>query len=137
MKTDKPCDNLLARRKARKVAPRARTRSNNNSQGNREISPSKESIKAAEDLALAAFASGLKLAAAFGTVAAKTTSLAFASIATGADKFSELVKQEALKSQKAHAHETIPVTTARGRQRARRTPEEENPGVLTARLHQS
>src|SRR5437867_11776020 len=120
MKTDKPCDNLLARRKARKVAPRARTRSNNNSRSNREISPSKESIKAAEDLALAAFASGLKLAAAFGTVAAKTTSLALASIATGADKFSELVKQEALKSQKADAHKTTPVTPARNRKRAKR-----------------
>src|SRR5947199_9046162 len=120
MKTDQPCDNLLARRKARKVAPKARIRSNNYSRSNREISPSKESIKAAEDLALAAFASGLKLAAAFGTVAAKTTSLALASIATGADKFSELVKQEALKSQKAHAHETIPVPPARGRKRARR-----------------
>src|SRR6266705_261608 len=103
MKTSKRCDNLLARRKARKVAPRVQTRSNNNSQGNREISPSKESIKAAEDLALAAFASGLKLAAAFGTVAAKTTSLALASIASGADKFSELVKQEALRSHKANA----------------------------------
>src|SRR5213594_2630344 len=100
MKTDKPCDNLLARRKARKVAPRARTRSNNNSRGNREISASKESIKAAEDLALAAFASGLKLAAAFGSVAAKTTSFALASLATGADKFSELVKKEALASSK-------------------------------------
>jgi hypothetical protein len=99
MKTNDPCDYLLARRKSRKVA--TRTRSNSNSLGNREISPSKDSIKAAEDLALAAFASGLKLAAAFGTVAAKTTSLALASIATGADKFSELVKQEALKSQKA------------------------------------
>src|SRR5438128_9807057 len=117
MKTDKPCDNLLARRKARKVAPRARTRSNNNSQGNREISPSKESIKAAEDLALAAFASGLKLAAAFGTVAAKTTSLALASIATGADKFSELVKQEALKSQKAKAQRNVRKPHTRGNRR--------------------
>src|SRR5438067_10562090 len=120
MKTDKPCDNLLARRKARKVAPRARTRSNNNSQGNREISPSKESIKAAEDLALAAFASGLKLAAAFGTVAAKTTSLALASIATGADKFSELVKQEALKSHETNAHKTTRVSRARGNKRNKR-----------------
>jgi hypothetical protein len=93
----------LARSKSRKVATRTRVRSNNGSLGNREISPSKESIKAAEDLALAAFASGLKLAAAFGTVAAKTTSLALASIATGADKFSQLVKQEALRSQKATA----------------------------------
>jgi len=96
----------LARRKSRKVATKTRSRSNNNSQGNREISPSKESIKAAEDLALAAFASGLKLAAAFGTVAAKTTSLALASIATGADRFSELVKQEALRSQKANTRRT-------------------------------
>src|SRR5436309_4387962 len=120
MNTDKACDHLLARRKASKVAPRARTTSNNHAQGNREISASKESIKAAEDPALAAFASGLKLAAAFGTVAAKTTSLALASIATGADKFSELVKQEALKSQQAHAHKTNLVTPVRNRKRARR-----------------
>jgi hypothetical protein len=98
----------LVRRKARKVATRTRTGSNNDSQGNLELSPSKESIKAAEDLALAAFASGLKLAAAFGSVAAKTTSLALASIATGADKFSELVKQEALRSQKASSRRTSP-----------------------------
>jgi hypothetical protein len=96
----------LARRKSRKVAIKTRSRSTNNSHGNPGISPSKESIKAAEDLALAAFASGLKLAAAFGTVAAKTTSLALASIATGADKFSELVKQEALRSQKRSAQRT-------------------------------
>src|SRR5881396_352833 len=120
MKTDKPCDNLLARRKARKVAPRARTRSNSDSQGNHEISPSKDSIKAAEDLALAAFASGLKLAAAFGTVAAKTTSLALASIATGADRFSELVKQEALKSHKTNAYKTTRVSRARGNKRNKR-----------------
>jgi hypothetical protein len=98
----------LARSKSRKVASRTRARSNSDSQGNREISPSKDSIKAAEDLALAAFASGLKLAAAFGTVAAKTTSLALASIATGADRFSELVKQEALRSQNANARKTSP-----------------------------
>ena len=61
-------------------------------------SGSPEAIKAAEQVALQAFASGLKLAAAFGSVAAKTTSLALASLATGADKFSELVKQEALHS---------------------------------------
>jgi len=60
--------------------------------------PSPEAIKAAEQVALSAFASGLKLAAAFGTVAAKTASLALASLATGADKFSELIKQEALAS---------------------------------------
>jgi hypothetical protein len=96
----------LARRKPRKVATKTITRSNSNSQRNRETFPSKDSIKAAEELALAAFASGLKLAAAFGTVAAKTTSLALASIATGADKFSELIKQEALRSQKATAKRT-------------------------------
>ena len=98
----------MAQRKSRKVATKTRSRSSNNSHGNPGISSSKESIKAAEDLALAAFASGLKLAAAFGTVAAKTTSLALASIASGADKFSELVKQEALRSQKANAQRTSP-----------------------------
>ncbi len=117
MKNNDPCDYLLARRKSRKVAPTARTRSNSNSQGNRETSPSKDSIKAAEDLALAAFASGLKLAAAFGTVAAKTTSLALASIATGADKFSELVKQEALKSQKANAQRNARKPPSRAKKR--------------------
>ncbi len=66
-----------------------------NSTGN---SGSPEAIRAAEQVALQAFASGLKLAAAFGSVAAKTTSLALASLATGADKFSELVKQEAVRS---------------------------------------
>jgi hypothetical protein len=47
---------------------------------------------------MAAFASSLKLAAAFGTVAAKTAGLALASLASGADKFSELVKEEAKRS---------------------------------------
>ena len=123
MKLKDPCDHLLPRRKSRKVA--TRTRSNSDSQGNRESSPSKDSIKAAEDLALAAFASGLKLAAAFGTVAAKTTSLALASIATGADKFSQLVKQEALKSQKANTHKTALASPPRGRKRVRREPKKE------------
>jgi|SRR5712692_7651925 len=59
---------------------------------------STDAIKAAEEVALAAFASGLKIAAAFGTVAAKTTSLALESLATGADKFSDLLKREALSS---------------------------------------
>jgi len=57
-------------------------------------------------VALAAFASGLKIAAAFGTVAAKTTSLALESLATGADKFSEMVKNEALSSGRANARRT-------------------------------
>jgi len=59
---------------------------------------SEEAIRAGEQIAMAAFASGLKLAAAFGTVAAKTAGLALASLASGADKFSELVKEEALRS---------------------------------------
>lgn len=96
-----------------------------------ELSASKESIKTAEDLALAAFSSGLKLAAAFGSVAAKTTGMALASIATGADKFSELVKQEALRSQKFNSNpssrtaksrptrRSLSKTTARRRQAAR------------------
>ena len=120
MKTNDPRDHLLARRKPRKVATKTRPRSNSDSQGSLEISPSKDSIKAAEDLAFAAFASGLKLAAAFGTVAAKTTSLALASIATGADKFSELVKQEALKSQKANSRRTGRASRARGNGRITR-----------------
>jgi hypothetical protein len=129
MELNQPCDHLLAQRKPRKVATTSRSRSSNNSRGSSKTSPSKESIKAAEDLALAAFASGLKLAAAFGTVAAKTTSLALASIATGADKFSELVKQEALRSQKVNSHRTARNPTRRGNRRiARREPKRE---VLT------
>jgi hypothetical protein len=108
MKTNEPRDYLLARRKSRKVATKTPSKPNSDSHGIREISASKESIKAAEELALAAFASGLKLAAAFGSVAAKTTSLALASIATGADRFSELVKQEALRSQKGNAKSMSP-----------------------------
>ena len=86
-----------ARSKARRnsVRKRKQTPSANGAQ----IS-SEEAIRAGEQIALAAFASGLKLAAAFGTVAAKTAGLALASMASGADKFSELVKQEALKSYK-------------------------------------
>ncbi|HMB67249.1 MAG TPA: hypothetical protein VKM96_04810, partial [Candidatus Bathyarchaeia archaeon] len=114
---NEPCDHLLARRKSRKVATRTRSRSNGESQSNHETSASKESIKAAEDLALVAFASGLKLAAAFGTVAAKTTSLALASIATGADKFSELVKQEALRSQRDNAQRTARKPRSKGNKR--------------------
>jgi hypothetical protein len=118
----------LAPRKSRKVAAKTRSRSNSDSQGNHEISSSKESIKAAEDLALAAFASGLKLAAAFGTVAAKTTSLALASIATGADKFSELVKQEALRSQKTNAQKSSQKQRMNGKKRTtKREPKREVP----------
>jgi hypothetical protein len=67
---------------------------------NQQIS-SEEAIRAGEQIAMAAFASGLKLAAAFGTVAAKTAGLALASLASGADKFSELVREEAKKSYRA------------------------------------
>jgi len=138
MEINEPCDHLLARRKSRKVATRTRSRSNSDSQSNREISPSKDSIKAAEDLALAAFASGLKLAAAFGTVAAKTTSLALASIATGADKFSELVKQEALKSQKANANKTSRASRSRSsRKITRRAPKREILAPCSASLDDS
>jgi hypothetical protein len=116
----------LAPRKSRKVAAKKRARSNSNSQGNLETSPSKDSVKAAEELALAAFASGLKLAAAFGSIAAKTTSLALASLATGADKFSELVKQEALKSQRANADKSARVSSAKTSRRiTRREPKRE------------
>jgi hypothetical protein len=86
--------------------PRRARRSNSSTKALRAIrknshtSPtvSTDAIKAAEQTALAAFASGLKVAAAFGSVAAKTTSLALASLAAGADRFSELVKKEALES---------------------------------------
>src|SRR5712664_3555339 len=121
MKTNESCDHLLARRKPSKVATKTHPRSDSDSQANREISPSKDSIKATEDLALAAFSSGLKLAAAFGTVAAKTASLALASIATGADKFSELVKQEALRSQKAGAQRPARKPRMKSNRRATRS----------------
>ncbi len=64
---------------------------------------------------MSAFASGLRMAAVFGTVAAKTTSLALASLATGADKFSELVRKEALSSART------PKRLARSSRRARKT----------------
>src|SRR5881296_4669658 len=82
----------------------AREKANPRRTSSRDIQPlestkslndaSTDSIKAAEEVALNAFGAGLRLAAAFGTVAAKTTSLALASLASGADKFSELVKEE-------------------------------------------
>ncbi len=66
-------------------------------------------IKAAERVALSAFASGLRMAAVFGTVAAKTTSIALASLAEGAGKFSELVKKEAIgSSSRGHASSRRP-----------------------------
>jgi Na+(H+)/acetate symporter ActP len=88
-----------------KVARSTRARSSDRPT-KRVITPSQqisseEAIRAGEQIAMAAFASGLKLAAAFGTVAAKTAGLALASLASGADKFSELVREEAKKSYRA------------------------------------
>lgn len=85
----------------------------------RSIPDSRESIKAAEDLALTAFASGLKLAAALGTVAAKTTSLALSSIATGADRFSELIRQESMRSSAVRS-KNVGMRNARGSKRRSR-----------------
>jgi hypothetical protein len=52
--------------------------------------------------------------------------LALASIATGADKFAELVKQEALKSQKTHSQRTGRKPGTRGTRRTtRREPKRE------------
>ena len=78
---------------------------------------SEEAIKAGEQIAMAAFASGLKLAAAFGTVAAKTAGLALASLASGADKFSELVRDEARRSYSAKldGHASLPAKHTRVR----------------------
>ena len=69
---------------------------------------SEEAIRAGERIALAAFGSGLKLAAAFGTVAARTAGLALASLASGADKFSELVREEARRSYDNHVNARSP-----------------------------
>lgn len=81
---------------------------------------SEEAIKAGEQIAMAAFASGLKLAAAFGTVAAKTAGLALASLASGADKFSELVREEARRSYSAKLdlQASLPAKHARAQRRS-------------------
>lgn len=72
-------------------------------------------MKAAEQMALTAFGSGLKLAAAFGTAAAKTASLALVSLATGADKFSDLIKREALASSRNREKNQTRLSVARRR----------------------
>ena len=69
---------------------------------------------------MAAFASGLKLAAAFGTVAAKTAGLALASLASGADKFSELVKEEARRSYNGTSGDPIITSPTRARRKKSR-----------------
>ena len=79
---------------------------------------SKDAIKAGEEIAMAAFASSLKLAAAFGTAAAKTAGLALASLASGADKFSKLVKEEAMRSNNGRSR--ISVEFDSNNRRARR-----------------
>lgn len=81
---------------------------------------------------MTAFAAGLKLAAAFGTVAAKTTSLALASLATGADKFSELVKQEAMGPQKKN-HVQVAARGSRPQHKNRRDRRFQRPRELMAR----
>ena len=53
-----------------------------------------QASRMAEEAAFVALGSSLRIAAALGTVAAKTASLALASLASGADKFAELVKEE-------------------------------------------
>ncbi len=60
----------------------------------RELS-AEEASRMAEEAALAALGSGLRIAAALSTVAAKTAGLALASMASGADRFAELVRSEA------------------------------------------
>ncbi len=80
-----------ARKSRRRNSPR-KTGSSRKSQANTE-----EVIKAAEKMAMAAFSSGLKLIAAFGAAAAKSASLALESLASGADKFSDLVRKETLR----------------------------------------
>ena len=77
---------------------RTRSRGSRREHSRQSQAAAEDAIKTAEEVALAAFASGLKIAAAFGTVAAKTTSFALNSLATGADKFSDLVKAEAMQS---------------------------------------
>jgi hypothetical protein len=80
---------------------------------------SEEAIKAGEQIAMAAFSSTLKLAAAFGTAAAKTAGLALASLASGADKFSKLVKEEAQRSHDGRSRiSTEPNSNLRKRRRA-------------------
>lgn len=88
----------MGQSRRRAIRPKRRTESSATTlsgYGGNYGKTSKGAIKNAEEIALATFGSGLRLAAALGTVAAKTTSLALASLATGADKFSELVRKEA------------------------------------------
>jgi hypothetical protein len=89
---------LMARQSSAARGVRTRVKRSQVLTSEKPSAVTEEAIKAAEDVALAAFASGLKLAAAFGTVAAKTTSFALESLAIGADKFSDLVSTEAMKS---------------------------------------
>src|SRR5215470_12676787 len=94
----------MARQSSDAKSFRARVKRSAADSAEKPSAVTEDAIKAAEEVALAAFASGLKLAAAFGTVAAKTTSFALNSLATGADKFSDLVKSEVMQSTKPRRH---------------------------------
>ena len=89
---------LMAKQSSAAKSARTRVKRSAADPAEKPGAATEDAIKAAEEVALAAFASGLKLAAAFGTVAAKTTSFALESLATGADKFSDLVRTEAMRS---------------------------------------
>lgn len=80
-----------------------------------------EIIRAAEKMAMAAFGSGLKLAAAFGAATAKSASLALESLASGAGKFSELVTKETLKLPKRSLETRTPQNCTVRKTRRRKT----------------
>jgi hypothetical protein len=58
-----------------------------------------EASRMTEEAAMAALGSGLRIAAALSTVAAKTASLALSSIASGADRFADLIRVEATRQE--------------------------------------
>jgi hypothetical protein len=82
-----------------------------------------EASSMAEEAALAALGSGLRIAAALSTVAAKTASLALASMASGADRFAELVRSEATRREvrKPSSSPNSRHTASARRRRSRRT----------------
>ena len=88
-----------------------------------------EASRIAEEAALAALGSGLRIAAALSTVAAKTASLALVSMASGADKFAELVRSEATHQETRRASNSSEGrhTTTRRRRENKRTLHEKLP----------
>ena len=86
----------------------------------RGIQASQDPSKFVEETALAALGSGLRIAAALSTVAAKTASMTLASMATGADKFAQLVRQEAA-TPNGSSHEPVKNRASTARARKRRT----------------